>query len=135
MDASHSLISELENAIESGSKDKRVDTLRRITDLFVSDADRLNDLQIDVFDDVLGHLSEQAAAAEGERPQADERLGDADRLLHRGNQRRQLIRCEGMITDITCDDFCYRAQVDAWWCVVAVHDTFLPVGSFFTSFT
>jgi hypothetical protein len=26
MDASHSLISELENAIESGSKDKRVDT-------------------------------------------------------------------------------------------------------------
>jgi uncharacterized protein (DUF2336 family) len=56
MDACHSLISELENAIESGSKDKRVDTLRRITDLFVSDADRLNDQQIDVFDDVLGHL-------------------------------------------------------------------------------
>ena len=59
----------------------------------------------------------------------------ADRLLHRGNQRRQLIKCEGMITDITCDDFCYRAQVDAWRCVVAVHDTFLPVGSFFASFT
>ena len=56
MDASHSLIAELEDAIESGSKDKRVDTLRRITDLFVSDADRLNDQQIDVFDDVLGHL-------------------------------------------------------------------------------
>jgi uncharacterized protein (DUF2336 family) len=56
MDASHSIISELENAIEGGSKDKRVDTLRRITDLFVSDADRLNDQQIDVFDDVLGHL-------------------------------------------------------------------------------
>jgi uncharacterized protein (DUF2336 family) len=56
MDASHSLIAELEDAIESGSKDKRVDTLRRITDLFVSGADRLNDQQIDVFDDVLGHL-------------------------------------------------------------------------------
>jgi uncharacterized protein (DUF2336 family) len=56
MDDSHSLIAELEDAIESGSKDKRVDTLRRITDLFVSDADRLNDQQIDVFDDVLGHL-------------------------------------------------------------------------------
>ena len=30
--------------------------LRRITDLFVADADRLNDQQIDVFDDVLSHL-------------------------------------------------------------------------------
>jgi len=27
-----------------------------ITDLFVADADRLNDQQIDVFDDVLSHL-------------------------------------------------------------------------------
>jgi uncharacterized protein (DUF2336 family) len=56
MNAEHSLIAELEDAIESGSKDKRVDTLRRITDLFVSDANRLNDQQIEVFDDVLGHL-------------------------------------------------------------------------------
>lgn len=51
-----SLIAELESAIESGSKDKRVDALRRITDLFVADADRLSDQQIDVFDDVLSHL-------------------------------------------------------------------------------
>ena len=36
MNAEHSLIVELEDAIESGSKDKRIDTLRRITDLFVS---------------------------------------------------------------------------------------------------
>jgi uncharacterized protein (DUF2336 family) len=56
MDAGHSLIAELEDAIQSGAKDKRVDTLRRITDLFVADADRLSDKQIDVFDDVLGHL-------------------------------------------------------------------------------
>jgi uncharacterized protein (DUF2336 family) len=56
MDADHSLIAELEDAIESGCKDKRIDTLRRITDLFVADADRLNDQQINVFDDVLGHL-------------------------------------------------------------------------------
>src|SRR5208282_261591 len=56
MEAGQSLISELEDAIQSGSKDKRVDSLRRITDLFVADADRLNDQQIDVFDDVLGHL-------------------------------------------------------------------------------
>ncbi len=56
MDAKQSLIGELEDAIKSGSKDKRVGTLRRITDLFVSDADRLNDRQIAVFDDVLGEL-------------------------------------------------------------------------------
>jgi len=56
MQDAHSLIGELETAIQSGSKDKRVDALRRITDLFVSDADRLNDQQIDVFDDVLSHL-------------------------------------------------------------------------------
>ncbi len=54
--ARHSLIAELEDAVQSGSKDKRVDALRRITDLFVADADRFNDQQIDVFDDVLGHL-------------------------------------------------------------------------------
>jgi len=56
MDIGQSLIAELEDAIQSGSKDRRVDTLRRVTDLFVADADRLNDQQIDVFDDVLGHL-------------------------------------------------------------------------------
>jgi uncharacterized protein (DUF2336 family) len=56
MQAGQSLISELEDAIQSGSKDKRVDSLRRITDLFVADADRLNDQQIEVFDDVLCHL-------------------------------------------------------------------------------
>jgi len=56
MDDSRSLIAELEDAIQSGCKDKRVDTLRRITDLFVADADRLNDQQIDVFDDIIGHL-------------------------------------------------------------------------------
>ncbi len=56
MDAGKSLIADLEDAIQSGSKDRRVETLRRITDLFVADADRLSDQQIDVFDDVLGHL-------------------------------------------------------------------------------
>jgi uncharacterized protein (DUF2336 family) len=51
-----SLIIELEEALRSGSKDRRIDTLRRVTDLFVADADRLSDQQIDVFDEVLGHL-------------------------------------------------------------------------------
>jgi uncharacterized protein (DUF2336 family) len=51
-----SLIAELETAIQSGSREKRLETLRRITDLFLFDANRLNDQQIDVFDDVLSHL-------------------------------------------------------------------------------
>jgi uncharacterized protein (DUF2336 family) len=62
VNAGQSLIAELEDAIQSGSKDKRVDTLRRITDLFVADADRLSDQQIHVFDDVLGHLIKRIEA-------------------------------------------------------------------------
>src|SRR5664279_2949101 len=50
------LISDLENALKSGSAEKRVETLRRVTDLFLNDADRLNEQQISVFDDVLVHL-------------------------------------------------------------------------------
>jgi uncharacterized protein (DUF2336 family) len=56
MIAERSLIDDLENAIKSGSQDKRIDTLRRITDLFVVDAARLNDREVDVFNDVLEHL-------------------------------------------------------------------------------
>jgi uncharacterized protein (DUF2336 family) len=54
--ASASLITELEEAVKGGSAEKRVETLRRVTDLFLDDADRLNEQQIGVFDDVLVHL-------------------------------------------------------------------------------
>src|ERR1700680_1567847 len=56
MSAQYSLIVELEEAIQSGSSEKRVETLRRVTDLFLYDADRLNEAQVGVFDDVLCHL-------------------------------------------------------------------------------
>ncbi len=56
MGAPQSIIAELEDAIQSGSQDRRVETLRRVTDLFLCGADRLNDSQIAVFDDVLGLL-------------------------------------------------------------------------------
>jgi uncharacterized protein (DUF2336 family) len=56
MSAQHSLIDELEEAIKSGSSEKRVETLRRVTDLFLNDADRLNEVQVGLFDDVLCHL-------------------------------------------------------------------------------
>jgi uncharacterized protein (DUF2336 family) len=64
---SHSLIIELEEAVHSRSAERRVETLRRVTDLFLGEADRLNDEQISVFDDVLGkliHRIETKAVAE-----------------------------------------------------------------------
>src|SRR3981081_4763300 len=56
MSAQHSLIAELEDAIQSGSSERRVETLRRVTDLFLNDADRFNEAQVGLFDDVLCHL-------------------------------------------------------------------------------
>jgi uncharacterized protein (DUF2336 family) len=49
----HSIIAELEDAVRSGSSEKRVGTLRQVTDLFLHDGDRLNEEQVKVFDDVL----------------------------------------------------------------------------------
>jgi uncharacterized protein (DUF2336 family) len=58
-EVSNSLIAELEEAVHSHSAEKRLETLRRVTDLFLHDADRLNDQQIGVFDDVLVTLIER----------------------------------------------------------------------------
>jgi hypothetical protein len=51
-----SIIDELEEAVASGSSAKRVSTLRRVTDLFLHDGERLSEDQVRVFDDVLCHL-------------------------------------------------------------------------------
>ena len=48
------LISELEDAVRRGSQEKRAETLKRVTDLFLGGHERLTELQIQVFDDVLG---------------------------------------------------------------------------------
>ena len=50
------LISELEQAVRSGSQETRVRTLRRITDLFLGTKEKLSEEQIEVFDEVLSHL-------------------------------------------------------------------------------
>ena len=50
------LLTELEVAIRAGSLEKREETLRRITSLFLNESDRLNEQQISVFGDVLAHL-------------------------------------------------------------------------------
>jgi uncharacterized protein (DUF2336 family) len=57
--ASTALIAELESAVKGGSSERRLQMLRQVTDLFLSDADRLNENQIGVFDDVLVRLMEQ----------------------------------------------------------------------------
>src|SRR5689334_8227681 len=46
--ATQSLFQELELAVSEGSSSRRVDMLRQITDLFLSDADRLNAAQVGV---------------------------------------------------------------------------------------
>lgn len=55
----NSLIAEVESAISSGSADKRVETLRRITDLFMLRADNYSDEQVEVFDDVISRLADE----------------------------------------------------------------------------
>src|ERR1043166_596092 len=48
-----SFIGEVEQVIQTGSAEKRAEILRRVTDLFLNDADRLSERQIALFDDVL----------------------------------------------------------------------------------
>ena len=56
MGAALSLIPELETVIQHGSRHKRVETLQRITALFLAGASRYTDEHVDLFDDVFGHL-------------------------------------------------------------------------------
>lgn len=56
MQNAFSIIDELEDAVSNGSSEKRVTTLRRVTDLFLHGGERLSDEQVKVFDDVLCHL-------------------------------------------------------------------------------
>jgi uncharacterized protein (DUF2336 family) len=56
MIASQTLVGELDDAIRSGASNKRVETLRRITDLFLSNADHVTEPQVEVFGAVMGRL-------------------------------------------------------------------------------
>ena len=57
MTATESLIVELEDAISSGTVERRIETLWRVTDLFIAGADQYSDDQIDLFDDVIARLA------------------------------------------------------------------------------
>jgi uncharacterized protein (DUF2336 family) len=51
-----SIVDEVETAINLGSEQKRLETIKRVTDLFLLSADKLNAEQIELFDDVLERL-------------------------------------------------------------------------------
>jgi uncharacterized protein (DUF2336 family) len=59
---SAALIAELDNAVNGRSPERRTEILRRVTSLFLSDADRFNEVQVGVFDDVLVRLMERMEA-------------------------------------------------------------------------
>ena len=54
-----SLLPELEDVVANGSAEKRAETLRRITSLFLDGAPRFNDAHVELFDDVIGALIEE----------------------------------------------------------------------------
>jgi uncharacterized protein (DUF2336 family) len=56
LDANRSIVDEVEAAISAGSAEKHLETIKRVTDLFLSSADSFNGEQIDLFDDVLERL-------------------------------------------------------------------------------
>lgn len=56
MGAALSLIPELEQVLQHGSRHKRAETLRRITALFLAGSSSFGDAHVDLFDDVFGHL-------------------------------------------------------------------------------
>jgi uncharacterized protein (DUF2336 family) len=55
----NSLIAELETALQSGTLDKRIASMRRVTDLFLNSATHLNDEQVELFDTILVQLAER----------------------------------------------------------------------------
>jgi uncharacterized protein (DUF2336 family) len=82
--AQQSLIAELEDAINCGSIDRRIDTLRRVCDLFETGASMYSDDQVALFDDVIGRL---AASIE-----AKARVELANRLAPIANAPLNVIR-------------------------------------------
>ena len=54
-----SLIPELEDVVQHGSPERRAETLRRVTTLFLDGAQHFGDEHVALFDDVIGYLIEQ----------------------------------------------------------------------------
>jgi uncharacterized protein (DUF2336 family) len=56
LNAELSIVDEVEAAVNAGSAEKRLETIKRVTDLFLSSAGNFNHEQIELFDDVLERL-------------------------------------------------------------------------------
>src|ERR1700693_356047 len=56
MKLSPAIVDELESALKVGPTDRRMEVLRRITDLFVHNARSFTEEQIALFDEVMGRL-------------------------------------------------------------------------------
>jgi uncharacterized protein (DUF2336 family) len=69
-----SMLLELEDAITNGTSQKRVDTLRRVTDLFMVGASRYSEEQVSLFDSVIARLAADIEARA--RAELAERLAD-----------------------------------------------------------
>lgn len=59
MAAPASLLPELEEVVQHGTAERRAETLRRITGLFLDGAPAFNEEHVAVFDDVIGYLIEE----------------------------------------------------------------------------
>jgi uncharacterized protein (DUF2336 family) len=81
---------ELEEAIASGTSQQRIDTLRRVTDLFVSGAEQFSAEHVELFDEVIGRLANQI--------EARARAELSDRLAEIGNAPIKVL------TDLASDD-------------------------------
>jgi uncharacterized protein (DUF2336 family) len=69
------IIADLEESIARGSQERRLASLRQVTDLFLRDAEALTDEQIELFDIVIARLA--AAIETRARAELAERLADA----------------------------------------------------------
>lgn len=59
MATKRSLITEIEDTFACGPVDKQADILRRVTDLFLAEADSYSDAHVDLFDGVISRLAEK----------------------------------------------------------------------------
>jgi uncharacterized protein (DUF2336 family) len=84
MSAWSSFVGEVEDAIASGDPIKRVDTLRRMTGLFLEQAPKLNEQHITVFDEVILRLARDLEFKA--RVELSERMADV------GNAPRKVVR-------------------------------------------
>jgi uncharacterized protein (DUF2336 family) len=84
VEAQRSLIAEIEGAIASGSAERRVETLRRVTDLFLGRASDYSEVQVELFDEVISRLAHRIET------KAREEL--ANRLAPVGNAPREVVR-------------------------------------------